>query len=48
MSEEYIERRMHELRKLGKDHADAKKNLTKLEHGRKILLSVIMKDTFML
>ena len=27
MSEEYIERRMHELRKLGKDHADAKKNI---------------------
>ena len=24
MSEEYIERRMHELRKLGKDHADEK------------------------
>jgi hypothetical protein len=44
MSEEYIERRMHELRKLGKDHADAKKNLTKLDHGRKILLSVIMKE----
>ena len=44
MSEEYIERRRHELRKLGKDHANAKKNLTKLEHGRKILLSVIMKE----
>ena len=44
MSEEHTEKKMHELRKLGKDHAEAKKNLTKLEHGRKILLSVIMKE----
>ena len=42
MSEEYIEKKMHQLRELGKNHANAKKNLTKLEHGRKILLSVII------
>ena len=44
MSEEYIEKKMHQLRELGKNHANAKKNLTNLEHGRKILLSVIMKE----
>ena len=29
MSEEYIEKKMHQLRELGKNHANAKKNLTK-------------------
>tara|TARA_R100000687_G_C6373051_1_gene128918 strand:- start:145 stop:504 length:360 start_codon:yes stop_codon:yes gene_type:complete len=44
MSEEAIERRLHELRKLGERHAKAVANKTELEHGRKILLAELMKQ----
>jgi hypothetical protein len=44
MSEEITEQHMHKLREIGTNHAKAKQNLEKLQHGRKILLAVIMKE----
>ena len=44
MSEEITEQHMHKLREIGYNHAKAKQNLERLQHGRKILLAVIMKE----
>ena len=44
MSEEYQELQINQLRKLGKDHAKAKGQVTLLDHGRKILLAKLMKE----
>jgi hypothetical protein len=39
-----LETRMHQLREIGKQYAEAKRNLVFLEHSRKILLSKLMKE----
>jgi len=39
-----LEKRLNELRKIGDKHAAAKKQLSILDHGRKIMLSKIMKE----
>ena len=39
-----LEKKMHELREIGEKHAKARGNVSLLEHGRKILLSTIMKE----
>ena len=39
-----LERRLEELRKIGESHAAAKKQLSILDHGRKILLAKLMKE----
>ena len=44
MSEEVLEMHMDKLRNIGQKHAQAKANLTALEHGRKILLATLMKE----
>jgi len=44
MSEDVLEKKMEELRKLGEDHAKAKGQVTLLDHGRKILLAKLMKE----
>ena len=44
MSEEITEQHMHKLREVGNNHAKAKQNLERLQHGRKILLAVLMKQ----
>lgn len=44
MSEEITEMHMQKLREIGHKHAEAKSNLTALEHGRKILLATLMKE----
>jgi len=44
MNDNVLETKMNKLRKLDKDYAKAKKNVTILEHGRKILLSKLMKE----
>jgi hypothetical protein len=44
MSEEILEMHMHRLRGIGESHAKAKQNLERLQHGRKILLAVLMKE----
>ena len=44
MSEEILEIHMHKLREIGESHAKAKQNLERLQHGRKILLAVLMKE----
>ena len=42
--EEILEVKMQKLREIGINQAKAKKNLTILEHGRKILLARLMKE----
>ena len=42
--EELLEIKMQKLREIGIEHSKAKKNLTILEHGRKILLARLMKE----
>lgn len=44
MSEDTLEMKLHDLRMIGQKHAEAKSQLTKLEHSRKILLATIMKE----
>ena len=44
MNDETLEMKMHDLRMIGHKHAEAKSNLTKLEHTRKILLATLMKE----
>jgi len=44
MSEDVLEQKMEELRKLGEDHAKAKGQLSLLDNNRKILLATLMKD----
>ena len=44
MNDETLEMKMHDLRMIGQKHAEAKSNLTKLEHSRKILLATLMKE----
>ena len=43
MSEEVLESKLQKIRKIGENHAKAKSELARLEHGRKILLAVLMK-----
>jgi len=43
-SDELIELKLEQLREIGKQHAEAKKNLVYLEHARKILLARLMKE----
>ncbi len=42
--DDLIELKLEKLREIGIKHAEAKKNLTILEHGRKILLARLMKE----
>ena len=44
MSEQELEKRMHEIRKIGESYAEAKANLNYLEHYRKIRLAQMMKQ----
>ena len=44
MSEDVLEMHMDKLRNIGQKHAQAKSQLTALEHGRKILLATLMKE----
>jgi len=44
MNDETLEMKLHDLRTIGQKHAEAKANLTKLEHSRKILLATLMKE----
>ena len=43
MSEEVLEQKLQKIREIGEKHAIAKSELARLEHGRKILLAVLMK-----
>ena len=43
MSEEAKEKKLHELRQVGIQHAKAKRDVTVLEHGRQIILADLMK-----
>ena len=43
--DDLIELKLEKLREIGIKHAEAKKNLTILEHGRKILLARLMKES---
>ena len=43
MSEEVLESKLQKIREIGENHAKAKSELARLEHGRKILLAVLMK-----
>ena len=43
MSEEVLEQKLQKIREIGENHAKAKAELSRLEHGRKILLAVLMK-----
>ncbi len=43
MSEEVLESKLQKIREIGENHAKAKAELSRLEHGRKILLAVLMK-----
>ena len=42
--DDVLELKMSKLREIGDRHAEAKKNLTYLEHSRNILLSRLMKE----
>ncbi len=42
--DDVLEFKLDQLREIGIKHAEAKKNLTILEHGRNILLSRLMKE----
>ena len=44
MNDETLEMKMHDLRMIWQKNAEAKSNLTKLEHTRKILLATLMKE----
>ena len=44
MSEDVLEQKLEKIRQIGKDYAKAKSELARLEHGRKILISVLMKE----
>ena len=44
MSEEVLEQKLEKIRQIGRDYAQAKSELARLEHGRKILISVLMKE----
>ena len=44
MSEQELEKRMEEIRKIGDSYASAKANLNYLEHYRKIRLAQMMKQ----
>ena len=44
MSEEVLEKKLEKIRQIGRDYAKAKSELARLEHGRKILISVLMKE----
>jgi len=43
-----LETKMHKLREIGEKHAEARGNVSLLEHGRKVLLSTIMKEVMLL
>ena len=47
MSEEVLEQKLQKIREIGEKHAKAKSELARLEHGRKILLAVLMKKFMM-
>tara|TARA_R110000803_G_scaffold113736_2_gene182201 strand:+ start:2009 stop:2356 length:348 start_codon:yes stop_codon:yes gene_type:complete len=42
-----LEVKMHELRTIGEEHAKAKASVCLLEHGRKIILSTLMKEVML-
>lgn len=44
MSEEVLEQKLEKIRQVGRDYAKAKSELARLDHGRKILISVLMKE----
>ena len=44
MSEEVLEQKLEKLREIGQNHADAKAELSLLDHNRKILLATLMKE----
>ena len=44
MSDEVLEQKLEKLREIGIKHADAKAELSLLDHNRKILLATLMKE----